>query len=103
LNFLKAGVVFSDAVTTVSPTYSREIQTPEFGCGLEGVLAERRDRLFGIVNGVDYQDWNPALDPHLPARYDINTVVRGKPLCKAALQRRFGLPRKSDPTPEKGV
>ncbi len=92
LNFLKAGIVFSDLVTTVSPTYAKEIQTPYFGCGLEGVLAERRDRLYGIVNGVDYRIWNPAIDPHLAATYDVNSVTERKPLCKAALQRRFGLP-----------
>jgi starch synthase len=91
LNFLKAGIVFSDAISTVSPTYAKEIQTPYFGCGLEGVLAERRERLFGIVNGVDYQFWNPATDPHLVANYDETSVADRKPLCKAALQRRYGL------------
>ena len=92
LNFLKAGIVFADVITTVSPTYAREIQTPEYGCGLEGVLAERRDRLFGIVNGVDYSQWNPASDPYLAATYDAATAPQGKAKCKAALQRRFGLP-----------
>jgi starch synthase len=91
LNLLKAGIVFSDGITTVSPTYAREIQTPYYGCGLEGVLAERHDRLFGIVNGVDYREWNPATDPNLAATYDVQSVGKGKPLCKAALQRRFGL------------
>jgi starch synthase len=91
LNFLKAGIVFSDLISTVSPMYAKEIQTPYFGYGLEGVLAERRERLFGIVNGVDYTLWNPASDPHLPAHYDADSVTKGKPLCKAALQRRFGL------------
>jgi starch synthase len=92
LNFLKAGIVFSDFISTVSPTYAKEIQTPYFGCGLEGVLSERRERLFGIVNGVDYTVWNPATDPLLAATYDFHTVAERKPLCKAALQRRFGLP-----------
>jgi starch synthase len=91
INFLKAGIVFSDAITTVSPTYAREIQTPYYGCGLEGVLSERRDRLTGIVNGVDYTVWNPATDPHLAANYGVDSVTQGKPICKAALQRRFGL------------
>src|SRR5262249_45302790 len=91
LNLLKAGMVFADAITTVSPTYAREIQTPYYGCGLQGVLAERRDRLFGIVNGVDYDVWNPATDRQLPATYDEASVENGKPVCKAALQRRFGL------------
>src|SRR5436309_4174454 len=94
IDFLKAGIVFSDAITTVSPTYAREIQTPYYGCGLEGALAERRDRLTGIVNGVDYTVWNPATDPHLAANYDAVSVMQGKPICKAALQRRFGLPEK---------
>jgi len=95
MNFLKAGIVFSDAITTVSPSYAREIQTPYYGCGLEGVLSERRDRLTGIVNGVDYAVWNPATDPHLAANYDATSVAEKKPICKAALQRRFGLPEKS--------
>ena len=93
MNFLKAGIVFSDAITTVSPTYAREIQTPYYGCGLEGVLAQRRDRLTGIVNGVDYTVWNPATDPHLAAKYDVASVTAKKPICKAALQRHFGLPQ----------
>jgi starch synthase len=92
LNFLKAGIVFADAVNTVSPTYAREIQTAEYGCGLEGVLIENRRKLSGIVNGVDYGTWDPATDPYLPARYDIDTVFERKPLNKAELQRRFGLP-----------
>jgi starch synthase len=91
-NFLKAGVVFADAVNTVSPTYAREVQTPEYGCGLEGLLREQRGKLSGIVNGVDYDVWDPATDPHLPARYDADTVFDAKPACKAELQRRAGLP-----------
>lgn len=93
LNFLKAGIVFSDVLTTVSARYAQEIQTPYFGCGLEGVLLERRSRLFGIVNGVDYEHWNPATDVHLVANYDVDTVVEGKARCKASLQQRFGLPQ----------
>ncbi len=96
LNFLKAGIVFADGISTVSPTYAREIQTPYYGCGLEGVLTERRDRLFGIVNGIDYRSWNPATDPNLPARYDADSVTAGKPVCKSALQRRYGLPEKQE-------
>jgi starch synthase len=102
LNFLKAGIVFSDFVSTVSPTYAREIQTPYYGGGLEGVLSERRDRLFGIVNGVDYRVWNPATDPHLAVTYDVETVAERKPRCKAALQRRFGLPEQRE-TPLVGM
>lgn len=92
LNFLKAGIVFADAVNTVSPTYAWEIQTPDYGCGLQGVLLEHRGKLSGIVNGVDYGEWNPATDPHIPAQYDAETVFERKPLDKAELQRRFNLP-----------
>jgi starch synthase len=91
LNFLKAGIVFADVISTVSPTYAKEIQTPYYGCGLHGVLAERKDRLFGIVNGIDDRVWNPGTDTYLAANYDVCTVHEGKPRCKAALQRRFGL------------
>jgi starch synthase len=92
ISFLKAGIVFSDAVTTVSPTYSREIQTPYFGYGMQGVLVERRNRLRGIVNGVDARVWDPAKDKYIAATYNVETVGRGKPVCKAALQRLCGLP-----------
>jgi starch synthase len=92
LNLLKAGIVFSDWITTVSPRYAQEIQTPYYGYGLQGVLGERRDRLTGIVNGTDYAVWDPATDRHLAANYNADTVTQGKPLCKAALQRRYGLP-----------
>jgi starch synthase len=92
LSLLKGGIVFADAVNTVSPTYAREIQTPYFGVGLQGVLTERRSDLFGIVNGIDYDEWNPAADPRIAAAYTAETVPQGKPLCKAALQERFRLP-----------
>ncbi len=92
LSFLKAGIVFSDLLNTVSPTYAHEISTTnEYGRGMEGVLAERRDRLFGIVNGVDYSVWSPATDKHIEATYDVDTAASGKRICKAALQRRFSL------------
>ena len=91
-NCLKAGIVFADAVNTVSPTYAREITTPEYGCGLEGLLTQQQAKLFGIVNGVDYDVWNPAADASIPAPYDVETVFENKPLSKAELQRRFGLP-----------
>ncbi len=97
LNFLKAGIVFADVLSTVSPTYAKEIQTQQYGCGLEGALAQRRGALHGIVNGVDYTIWNPKTDPYLVSRYEAETVVKGKSLCKTALQRRFGVaqePRK---------
>src|SRR5262245_25644475 len=91
-NFLKAGVVFSDAVNTVSPTYAREIQTAEFGCGLEGLLAGANWKLSGIVNGCDYEHWNPAHDRHIIAPYTVENVFEQKPRCKLDLQRRFNLP-----------
>ena len=91
-NFLKAGIVFADAVNTVSPTYSREITTPEYGCGMEGLLIQNQHKLSGIVNGVDYGVWDPAYDPFIPTPYDAETVFETKPLSKAELQKRFGLP-----------
>jgi starch synthase len=90
VNFLKAGIVYADLLTTVSPTYAREIQTPFYGCGLQGILLQRSARLYGIVNGVDYQIWDPQTDKHLAANYGAMTVAKGKPLCKAALQKEFG-------------
>jgi starch synthase len=92
LNYLKSGVVFADAVNTVSPTYAREIQTAEYGCGLEGLLGQNRHKLSGIVNGVDYGEWDPAGDPHIPARYDTETVFENKPLNKVELQKQYRLP-----------
>ena len=96
LNFLKSGIVYSDAVNTVSPTYAREIQTPEYGCGLEGLLWEHRAKLSGIVNGVDYGEWDPSHDPHIPLQYGIENVFDRKPVNKAALQDRFNLPADTD-------
>ncbi|MFO1093199.1 MAG: glycogen synthase GlgA [Planctomycetaceae bacterium] len=91
LNLLKGGIVFSDVITTVSPTYAREICTPEFGWGLDSVLQERGSDLVGILNGVDVAEWDPATDPCLPQRYGIGDWPRGKAACKAHLQARFGL------------
>jgi starch synthase len=91
LNFLKAGLVFADLISTVSPTYAREIQTPYYGGGLHGVFTERGDRLFGIVNGVDYRAWDPATDRRLPAHFSVDAIEPGKPQCKAHLQRQQGL------------
>jgi starch synthase len=91
ISFLKAGIVFADMLSTVSPTYAKEIQTPYYGCGLQGVLSERREQLYGIVNGVDYRVWDPAVDRHIAATYDPTTVAAGKPRCKAALQRLYHL------------
>jgi starch synthase len=90
MNFMKAGLVFADAVTTVSETYAREIQGPEFGCGLEGVLAARSEPPLGILNGIDVTAWNPESDPHLPASYSRNDR-RGKQTNKQTVLRDFGL------------
>jgi starch synthase len=93
LSFLKTGIVFTDMLSTVSPTYAREILSSPLGCGLEGALQHRSAELVGIINGVDYRDWDPAVDRHLGAnRYDEQTVAAGKAACKADIQRRFGLP-----------
>ena len=91
LNLLKTGIVFSDAINTVSPTYAMEIQTSEHGCGLEGVLRHRSDVLSGILNGIDKQDWNPSTDKHLVVNYDINSWEEGKAACKTAFQADRGL------------
>ncbi len=102
LNLLKTGIVFADALTTVSPRYATEIQQHELGCGLDGVLRERRDVLTGIVNGVDYDVWNPATDKNLATNYDVQTWSQGKAECKAALQREVELLQSSD-TPLIGI
>jgi len=91
LNCLKAGIAFADLITTVSPRYAREITTEELGCGLDGVLRRRRDHLVGILNGVDYQEWNPANDPHLSASFSLAKLA-GKKLNKSALQASVNLP-----------
>jgi starch synthase len=91
LSFLKAGIVFADLLNTVSPTYAREIQTPYFGCGLQGVLSERAKDLYGIVNGVDYAVWDPQTDPTLARNYNADSVAAGKAACKRALQEQFQL------------
>jgi starch synthase len=91
LSFMKAGLVFADLVSTVSPTYAREIQTPRFGSGLDGLLLQRQADLYGIVNGIDVELWSPAREPMLAQPYDAATVVEGKARCKAWLQQRAGL------------
>ena len=96
VNLLKGGIVFADYVTTVSPTYAREILTPEFGFGLEGVLHNRVDQLLGILNGIDIDRWSPETDSYLPANFSV--IDRsGKRVCKQALQREFLLPESSAP------
>lgn len=96
VNLLKGGMIFADYLTTVSPTYAKEILTPDFGFGLEGVLQKRQDRLRGIINGIDTDRWNPESDPYLPANYSSKELA-GKAFCKRALQREFGLPETPAP------
>lgn len=96
LNLLKTGIVFADQVTTVSPTYSREITTQEFGCGLEHTLASRGESLIGIVNGVDYSQWDPATDKHLPTQFNEENWQQGKAVCKQELQKELKLEENSD-------
>jgi starch synthase len=91
LSFLKAGIVWSDAITTVSPTYAREIQTPEYGAGLDGVLRDRAAKISGILNGVDYAEWSPDIDPYLNIPYSALDLA-GKRLAKRALLEEVGLP-----------
>jgi len=95
LNLTKAALAHATLVTTVSPTYAREIQTPAYGYGLDGVLRSRAGDLFGIVNGIDREEWNPATDPHLPARFAASDLD-GKAVCKAELQKEAGLPVRED-------
>ncbi|KAF0222870.1 MAG: starch [Rhodospirillaceae bacterium] len=91
LSFLKAGLVYADKLTTVSPRYAREIQTPGFGCGLDGVLMGRAGDLTGILNGADYGVWNPATDSHLVQTYPPRDHRIGKAVNKAGLQQALGL------------
>lgn len=95
VNVLKGGLLFADLLNTVSETYAREIQTEEFGAGLDGVLRDRREDLFGILNGVDYSTWDPSTDPLIPAAYTADDLS-GKRTCKAHLQRTFNLPVLAD-------
>jgi starch synthase len=87
--------VWSDWLTTVSPTYAREIQTPEYGAGLDGLLRDRATKITGILNGVDYNEWNPETDPFLAARYSSRDLS-GKRASKRALLEEMGLPQKAD-------
>jgi starch synthase len=90
LSFLKAGIVYADSLITVSPNYAREIQTPEYGYGMDGLLRSQNAKLHGILNGIDGHEWNPALDAHLPHKYD-RTHLAGKSSNKQALQKQLGL------------
>ena len=91
MNCLKAGIAFADVITTVSPRYSREITTPEFGCGLDGLLRHRQDALFGILNGVDYEEWNTLNDSYIAQPYS-KADPAGKSVNKTGLQAELGLP-----------
>jgi len=111
VNFMKGGIMFADRVTTVSPRYAKEIQTPEFGCGLEGVVQTRADDLFGLINGVDTAVWNPATDAMIPAHFNAGNLA-GKRECRRALLTQCGMdPLSNDPifgmvcrlTEQKGV
>ncbi len=95
ISYLKGGTLFAELVNTVSPTYAREIQGPEHGFGFEGVVRSRADDLVGILNGVDYDDWDPRHDPHIASRYSADDVL-GKEACKADLLRIYGLPTVPD-------
>ncbi|HID50098.1 MAG TPA: glycogen synthase GlgA, partial [Chromatiales bacterium] len=94
-SFIKGGLVFADRINTVSPTYAREIQTPEFGCGLDGLLRHRSTVLSGILNGIDTNEWDPRADPLLVKNYDRNSLEDKLP-NKLALQGEFGLPEDPD-------
>ena len=95
MSFMKGGLVFAHMLTTVSRKYSMEIQGEGLGCGLEGVLRERKDDLFGVVNGIDYGEWDPTVDSHIITNFS-NTSLEGKALCKKDLRKEFKLPDLGD-------
>jgi starch synthase len=95
MNLTKAALNHSTLLSTVSPTYAREIQTGEYGCGLDGILSRRSSELAGILNGIDIDEWNPAADRHLPAPFDVSSPA-GKAACKAALQKEAGFAVRPD-------
>ena len=95
ISFLKGGINFADVITTVSPQYAREIQTPDFGFGFDGILRRRKGHLSGILNGIDTTEWDPAHDPLLPEPFDRDDLS-GKAVSKAAVLARYGLPDNAD-------
>lgn len=97
VNFMKSGVLWADAVTTVSPTYAREIRTSAFGVGLDGLLRQRGGSVIGILNGVDYDTWDPTVDPHLPRNYGPDDVEAGKAENRAELFSTVGLENSKGP------
>ncbi len=102
VSYIKGGIAFATALSTVSPTYAREIQTPEYGFGLDGALRARTAVLTGILNGVDYREWNPQTDPLIAARY-TGEDLSGKDECKRALLQEFGLPQEAMARPLLGI
>jgi starch synthase len=102
LNFLKGGIAFSDALNTVSKAYAREIQTKEYGFGLDGLLRSRADVLTGIVNGVDYREWSPGNDSYIAAPYSVDSL-EGKRICKQDLLQTFGFPAGASDRPVIGI
>ena len=102
VSYIKSGIVFADALNTVSPTYAREIQTPEFGFGLDGALRARAGALTGILNGADYSVWDPETDPLIPARYSARDLA-GKRVCKQQLLAEFGFAAHAIKRPLAGV
>jgi starch synthase len=103
VNLMKIGIELADLVSTVSETYAREIQSdPEYGCGLEGSLRNRAHDLYGILNGIDYEEWNPETDPQIVAHYSADDF-RGKELCKTELLKTVGLPERKGRTPLIGI
>jgi starch synthase len=102
VSFLKAGILYATALSTVSHRYSQEIQTPEFGCGLDGLLRQRSESLAGILNGVDYGAWDPSVDRDIPADFGPGRI-QGKAVCKQALLREFGLPADGKDLPVIGM
>jgi len=102
VNFLKGGLIYSDYLTTVSPKYAKEIQTPEFGFGLDGVIRSRASRLVGILNGVDYSAWSPERDTLIPAKFSAKNL-EGKKTCKEKLAEEFHLLRDYPNWPVLGI
>ena len=96
LSLMKAGIMYADGITTVSPQYALEIQSPAFGYGMESALQFRSPMLRGILNGVCTTRWNPATDPYIAAQYNADNVLEKKPLCKSDLQMTLGLPPRSE-------
>src|SRR5208283_4773323 len=102
VSYIKSGISFADALSTVSPTYAREIQTPEYGCGLDGVLRARAAVLSGILNGADYAEWSPENDPLIPAPYSA-LDLSGKRAAKQLLLTELGLPAEAMERPLLGI